>query len=342
MDDPPATRPDAGRSRHLAPADAGQRLDVLLAAWLGTSRAEVRRLLAAGSVSLDARPLRLRDKGLALPAAGLLTVDAFTPPAQRRIRPDRDAAGVPRPPPKILSHGDGWLALDKPAGVPVHPLREDESGSLLSRLVAHYPQIQGVGEGGLRSGVVHRLDVETSGVLLVATSQSTWQWLRRGFREHRIEKVYRAIVAGDLQTGDRALELSLPLRVARHRPARVRVVGESEATSAGARRAQQSVRRLERLAGASLVEVRPRTGHLHQIRVSLAHVGHPVLGDRVYRDRPELLSTERACGAARHLLHASRIAFEEVVAESPDPPDFVAALAKLRGRHEQHSEGAGR
>ena len=327
MHDPP--EPAAGRSLRLCPADAGRRLDVLLADWLGTSRAEARRLLAHGAVQLDGRRLRLRDKGLGLPGVGVVVVDSFTPPGKRRIQPARDVAGSVVEPPAILSHGDGWLAVDKPAGVPVHPLHEDEPDSVIARLVDRYPQIQGIGEGGLRSGVVHRLDVDTSGVLLVATTEPAWQRLRRAFREHRVEKVYRALVVGDLDTGSGSLELDLQVRVAQHRPARVRVIGESEPAPPGARRVQQSVRSLERLRIATLVEVRPRTGHLHQIRASLAHLGHPVLADRSYECEPS--RAEIVCGATRQLLHAAHVAFEEVVAESPDPADFVEALSRLRG-----------
>jgi len=100
------------------------------------------------------------------------------------------------------------------------------------------------------------------------------------------------------------------------------------------RRVRQSVRTLEELPGATLVEVRPRGGHLHQIRASLAYLGHPVLADRVYAPASSRESSQAkaACGASRHLLHAARVAFEEVRAESPDPEDFRAALARLRSQ----------
>jgi 23S rRNA pseudouridine1911/1915/1917 synthase len=169
---------------------------------------------------------------------------------------------------------------------------------------------------------VHRLDVDTSGVVLFATEEASWRRLRAAFREGRVEKVYRALVRG--HPGSGSLELSLV--TARHRPARVRVLeGEEARRARGARRARQSFRTLEVFPDAALVEVRPETGFLHQIRATLAHQGSPVLGDRAYGPP----GGDRS-GALRQMLHAASLAFEEIRAESPDPADFAALLARLR------------
>jgi 23S rRNA-/tRNA-specific pseudouridylate synthase len=152
---------------------------------------------------------------------------------------------------------------------------------------------------------------------LFATEQGRWEQLRVGFRAHRVEKVYRALVHGRL-AGEG--ELALHLAVAQHRPARVRVVDAGDARS---RRTRMTWRALATLRDATLVEARPATGFLHQIRASLAHFGHPVLGDAAYGAPPSPL-------AKRHLLHAARVAYRDVTAASPDPPDFSAALDALR------------
>jgi 23S rRNA pseudouridine1911/1915/1917 synthase len=187
-------------------------------------------------------------------------------------------------------------------------------------VAARHPEIQGVGEGGLRSGVVHRLDVDTSGVVLFASAEPAWQRLRAAFAEHRVEKVYRALVRGRLLEPGKA---ALPLALARHRPARVRVVtGRERRRARSVRQGVLSWRPLEVFEAATLVEVRPVTGFLHQIRVVLAHRGHPLLGDVAYGGD--------AAEAPRHMLHAARVAFEEVVAESPDPEDFAALCRRLR------------
>jgi 23S rRNA-/tRNA-specific pseudouridylate synthase len=160
---------------------------------------------------------------------------------------------------------------------------------------------------------VHRLDVDTSGVLLFATQELRWLDLREAFRRHRVAKTYRALVHGRLEGGG---ELVLHLSVVRHRPARVGVVAPGAGRS---RRTELRWRSLEVFADATLVEVAPRTGFLHQIRASLAHLGHPIVGDVAYG--------APAGEATRHLLHAARVVVGDVEAESPDVVDFAAALA---------------
>ena len=168
---------------------------------------------------------------------------------------------------------------------------------------------------------MHRLDVDTTGVLLFATQEECWRRLRAGFAEHRVEKLYRAIVRGHPGEG----EVELALAIARHRPARV-AVQAAAAPGRSARAARTAWRTLEELPGAALVELRSVSGFLHQIRVTLAHLGHPVLGDRVYADAAV------AAAAPRQLLHAAELRFEEIAAQSPDPADFRAALGALRAR----------
>jgi 23S rRNA pseudouridine1911/1915/1917 synthase len=301
------------RSFEVREGEAGARLDVVLAARLGVGRAAVRALLERGAVRLGPRRLGYRDKARAVAPGERIEVEGFAAPDARGVRPEPDTPLV------VLAEGPGWVAVDKPAGRPVHPLREDEGGTILNALVARRPELQGVGEGGLRSGVVHRLDVDTSGVLLVATEATAWTRLRAAFREHRVEKVYRALVVGEW-AGEGALEVDLA--VVRHRPARVAVVGEGVGpVPPGARRAGLRWRALGSGAGVTLVEVRPRTGFLHQIRATLAWLGHPVCGDRSYGAAGD------PSAATRQLLHASRLRFEEVAAASPDPPDLAGALA---------------
>ncbi len=302
----------------LGGADAGARLDRFLVGALGVSRSQARRLLASGAVSLEGRTLGYGDKGLSLPGEGLLEVARFRMPGDQRAL---SAAAVAE-----LARGPGWLAVDKPAGRPVHPLKEDETDTVAGAVIARHPEIYGVGEGGLRSGVLHRLDTDTSGVLLFGTEAAQWERLREAFRNHQVEKTYRAIVTGRYEGPEEAEEqMDIELAVARHRPAKVRVVDGTWSRVSRAYTVRQQVRVLEQLRGATLVEVRIETGFLHQIRVTLAHAGHPVVGDALYGDEPAL-----ALGAARQMLHAAHIRFEEIQAESPDPEDFTARLERLR------------
>ncbi len=310
---------DSTRALEVPASRGGERLDRFLASSLGISRARARELLEQGLVRDEGRLLGSRDKGSPVRPGARLEVVAFRAPEDRRIAQEPGGEGRPwSDSPAVramLARGPGWLALDKRAGAPVHPLREGELGTVLSAVTARHPEVQGVGDAGLRSGVVHRLDVDTSGVLLVATEQAAWERLREAFRSHAVEKVYRAVVVGRLAGGER--EIELPLAVTQHRPARVRVVAGRE----GAFTASQRLRPLQELAGATLVEVRPRTGFLHQIRASLAHLGHPVAGDTAYGGE--------AVAAPRQMLHAARLRFEEIEAESPDPDDFRSLVEAL-------------
>ena len=298
------------RSFLVPESEAGSRLDRYLSGALGASRAQVRRLLAGGGVVVDDRVVGSSAKGLPLSAGSRIEVAGFRLPAAQRPIPD------PQVPLVILAEGEGWIAVEKPAGTPVHPRAEEERGTLLNALIARSPEILGVGEGGLRSGVVHRLDVETSGVMLFATQEDRWSRLREAFRRHRVRKRYRAIVAGRL-AGDG--DLVLHLGVTRHRPARVRV---RPAGAPGTRRTALHWRALGSGAGATLVEVEPVTGFLHQIRVALAHLGHPVLGDSVY-------GVAQVPEAPRQMLHAAAIGYREIDVCSPDPRDLREVLERI-------------
>jgi 23S rRNA-/tRNA-specific pseudouridylate synthase len=148
--------------------------------------------------------------------------------------------------------------------------------------------------------------------------------LRGAFSEHRVEKVYRAIVHGTLEA---ERQLDLQVRVAQHKPAKVRVL-EPGREHPDARPISMGVRPLEALRDATLVEVVPKTGFLHQIRVAMAHLGHPLLGDRVYGDARDEADAARA--ARRHMLHATAVRFEEVEAECEVAGDFCELLSSLR------------
>jgi len=304
------------RSLDVGAAQAGSRLDVFLAEKLALSRAQARRLLARGAVRIGTRVLSERAKGERVQPGTKVDVAHFARPENQRALPQPEATLT------VLARGEGWLAIDKSAGTPVHPLDPDETGTVLNALIARQPEVHGVGEGGLRSGVVHRLDVDTTGAMLFATGEAAWQLLRAAFREHRVTKTYRALVTGRLE-GDGEIELAFV--TARHRPAKVRVLADAElARSRGARDGQLRWRCLERFEGATLVEVQPRTGHLHQIRATFAHLGHPVAGDRTYG------AGRDATGAPRQMLHAAHVAFEEIEASSPDPPDLRRLCEGLR------------
>lgn len=323
--------PAAGREVRIGRELDGERVDRGLARALGISRAAVRRLLDdealslrafAGAAAGAARALTLADKGRPLAAGDVVAVRGAAAPDEQR------ALAAPELALAVLARGPGWIAVDKPAGLPVHPLRPRERATALGFVASLRPEVHGVGERGLRSGVVHRLDVDTSGALLFATEQRTWERLRSAFARGDVEKRYRALVAGRVE---RAETQRFRVAVVRHRPALVRarplLASAREPDDAPRAGTHVAVQRLEPIAcfgDASLVEIRPKTGFLHQIRATLACLGHPVLGDATYGD------AATAARAARQLLHAAYVRFEEVEAIAPDPADLAAAIERLQ------------
>ncbi|XAM00356.1 pseudouridine synthase [Phycisphaeraceae bacterium D3-23] len=303
------------------PADAAPqpRLDVFLGRRLGLSRQRVRDLLAAGHVRVDGLTATLKQKGQPIGPGHDVTVDKLAGDGQTEPRPD------PTLELEELASGEGasggWVVVNKPAGVPVRPHRADETGTVINALAAKYPQLIGVGEGGLRSGVVHRLDTDTSGCLIVATQQDAWNTLRACFAEHRSTKRYTALVHGRLDPGTGQRE-TLYLRVARRKDAWVRVADEP---FDDARRCTLTWKALRGNDDVTLIEVGLETGFLHQIRAMMAHLGHPVVGDAKYApDMPTY-------GAARQMLHASALGIQEVgvTAECSLANDMLAVVGAL-------------
>ncbi len=289
---------------------ADVRLDRALADRLGISRARVRNLLEVGRVSNADRALTLSDKSLMTRAGDRYEIEGSLRAEDERPRPRPDLDL------KIVDEGEGWLVVDKPAGRGVHPLRPDQEETVLNAVVARHPEIVGVGEGGLRSGVVHRLDVDTTGALLFATDEVRWKRIRGAFSEHRVDKIYLALVSGRFE---KARRVDLPLSITRRHPAHVEVV------EAG-RPCRQHVTPIEIFAKATLVEVRLETGFLHQIRATMAHLGIPIVGDTEYGDPHD----ETRLGAARQMLHAIRLTVDEIAVELSLPDDMNALLESLR------------
>jgi len=223
----------------------------------------------------------------------------------------------------ILARGDGWLAVDKPAGIPVHPVNTVRENSLIRMLRRQE------GREGLR--LVHRLDRETTGVLLVAEDSRTAAVLSRAFMLGEIHKEYVAIVLGEV-TGDEGT-IELPIGADPERKVFVRrtVVEDGE-------RAVTRWRVERRLPGMTCLRLFPETGRRHQLRVHLAATGHPILGDILY-GRPDadyldlvrgLRDVRREEGApARQLLHCARIALGDIDITAPLPADMVCARGQL-------------
>jgi 23S rRNA pseudouridine1911/1915/1917 synthase len=212
------------------------------------------------------------------------------------------------------------LVVDKPAGIVVHPGAGRKTGTLASGLLHRYPELEGIGQEG-RWGIVHRLDQGTSGLLLVARTAASFEFLTVEMAARRIHRSYLALVHGvpAMPTGT----IDAPIGRDPVHPTRKKVVPDG-------RSARTHYRVRESFGSASLLEVDLETGRTHQIRVHLATIGHPVVGDRSYTRRADPVRVKRI------FLHAARIVFNhpvtgaETIVESPLPPDLVASLESVR------------
>jgi len=292
----------AGGGRQRVPAAwAGERLDRSLAAHLGLPRNRVQAWVRAGRVLLDGLPAG--KSGQLLRAGQELAWEAPAPVEDRLVAEPGELV--------LLYEDRDLLALDKPAGLVVHPGAGRRTGTLVHRLLARFPELAGVGGPG-RPGIVHRLDQGTSGVLVVARNAGTYHRLVRLFAQRRIDKRYLAIVWGAPARARGEIEAP----VGRHPRERKRM-----AVVASGRPARTGWRVLAAAGPVALVELRLWTGRTHQIRVHLRHLGHPLVGDPVYGEaRWRNLRGPAAAALAsfpRPALHAWRLAFEHPADERP-------------------------
>ncbi|HEX5937824.1 MAG TPA: RluA family pseudouridine synthase [Actinomycetota bacterium] len=284
------------------------RLDVVVARLAGLPRADVQRAIAAGRVLVDGER---RAKSFRLAGGERLEVDVVA-------HEDLPAEGPPVP---IRFEDEHLVVVAKPAGLVTHPTAGRRGGTLVNRLLGMGVPLAPAG-GPLRPGIVHRLDAGTSGLLVVAKSDEAYVALRARFKGHDVARVYQALVRGEVATDAFAVDAPLGRRAARI------VV---DATQGRAAETAFDVR--ERLGGATFLSATPRTGRTHQIRVHLAAVGHPILGDRAYGGAGD---DARGLGLTRPFLHAGSIGFvhpatgERVELEEPLPEDLASALELAR------------
>jgi 23S rRNA pseudouridine1911/1915/1917 synthase len=303
-------------SRHfewIVPAEeAGTRLDRFLTRRreLGT-RSQVQRLIDAGHVLVQGRATKA---GARLQASNCVTVDQPAPPPL-------DVAPEPIEI-EVLYEDDSILAVNKPPGLVVHPAPGHWSGTLVNALVHRWGEVT-EGFDPLRPGIVHRLDKDTSGVLIIARSPGVLETIARQFRRREVTKRYLALTWGRMRRLDGVIEG----RIARDRVHRKRM-----SVQARGREAVTRFEVVELFAQNSLLRIYPETGRTHQIRVHLAAIGHPIVADAQYGRGSRALRIP----IDRQALHAESITFrhpitgEPLFVSAPLPDDFAAALRWLR------------
>jgi 23S rRNA pseudouridine1911/1915/1917 synthase len=294
---------------------AGERVDAGLARMLGLSRTKAAEIADRGGVLLNGRPLSRSDR--LLPDA-LLEVELPPPPAP--------VAAVPQAVPglRVVYDDADLVVVDKPVGVAAHPSPGWTGPTVVGGLAGSGYRVATSGAAE-RQGVVHRLDVGTSGLMVVATSERAYTSLKRQFRERSVEKVYHAVVQGRLDP----LRGTIDAPIDRHPGADHRF-----AVVAGGKPSVTHYETLEAFPSASLVEVHLETGRTHQIRVHVAAMRHPCVGDLTYGADPTLAAR---VGLTRQWLHAVALEVEHPASgervrfSSPYPDDLAHALEVLRG-----------
>jgi len=284
------------KSYSLTADEGDTRLDKYVCARVPElSRTRVQKLIAAGNITVNGQPAK---PGLRLNPGDRIDID-IPPAPPRELKPE----AIPL---KIIYEDDDLLVVDKPAGLTVHPAPGHPAHTLVNAILAHFPHLADIGDS-LRPGVVHRLDKDTSGVMLVAKNSAAQADLAKQFKSHSVTKAYLALVKGRLEPENGIIEADIGRDPHNRKKMAVVVAG---------REARTEYRVIRYIGGYTLLEIMPETGRTHQIRVHLAAIGFPVVGDKVYGVKSPHLS--------RQFLHASRLGFK-----LPSSGDYVEFKSEL-------------
>ena len=304
----------------------GMRLDLYLHIHMQDfSRSEIQRAIAAGTIIVNGRP----------------TKASYKVRRNDKLRIEMPVPIHDQPPPEdirldILYQDEFLAVVNKPSDMVVHPAKGNWSGTLVNALQFLFREQLSRENGAFRAGIVHRLDKDTSGVILIAKDDVTHRDLAMQFETRKVFKEYVALTAGELERDTDYIEGAIKM----HAHDRLRMV---VSTDPDAKHALSYYEVLERFRGHTLVKIQPRTGRTHQIRVHLAHVGCPVLADKIYGGRDRVNLSDLVSGAeadevliGRQALHAFRLRFQHprkgtwIEAEAPLPPDIRRTLDALR------------
>ena len=317
----PATASAAASKFEVLKDEAGTRLDIFLTVLFPDfSRSWIQKLIEEGNVRVGNRK---PDKDYKLKTGENVF---FTPelPPEISLEPDRTLDAKIQ----IVFENNDFVVIAKPAGIVVHPSASTPSGTVVNWLLWKYPEIKIVGEDKLRPGIVHRLDRETSGLMVVAKNQKTFTWLKRQFQDRKVTKRYLVLAMGEVK--EDSGEIKWPIGRSRQDPTKQVVYKSKGSVPESAREAVSYWRVIKRFPGFTYLEVVPTTGRMHQVRVHLKATGHPVAGDEKYgsvrRELPKHLG--------RMFLHASQLSFLGPTGERfsftlPLPGELENALKNL-------------
>ena len=293
--------------------EISQRLDKFLVQCLPQhSRSRLQNLIKSGHVTVDGEPIY--KTGYMLEQGNLVSSE-IPPPEPSNLIPERIPLAV-------IFENDDLIVIDKPAGMVVHPSAGHASGTLVHAALAHAPELEGIG-GEQRPGVVHRLDKETSGLILLAKNDRAHRWLQDQFKDRLVQKVYLALVDGHPPTPTGKVEAAIGRDASQRKRMSVTQPHKGRA-------AISKYHTVEKFNNHTLIEVHPLTGRTHQIRVHMAFLGCPIVGDKIYGRRKPSLEINR------HFLHAHKLSIiipgeaTPRTFETPLPDDLENALQLLR------------
>lgn len=317
----------------VADGEAGKRLDVVIADHIPScSRSYAAALISGNHALVGQNPSK--------PAYRVKRGDAIAvsipPPQSVETQPEAIAIDV-------LYEDEVVIVLNKPAGMPVHPSPGHATGTLVNGLLYHCPDLGDIG-GEIRPGIVHRLDKDTSGVMVVAKSALSLNHLASQFKLHKVEKTYTAIVYGDVPAQRGIIDLAIGRHPIDRK--RMRAIDQTKAASAGKGKIRDAVtqwRVVDRFSAATVLALYPKTGRTHQLRVHCTAIGHPIVGDPTYgsykapmQPASQRSMHEKLGKVKRQMLHARRLRFthpataKRLTFEVPFPSDMARLIDELR------------
>ena len=300
----------------VSDVDAGQRIDVFLSERISKTRSFIKQLIKKGNILLNGKTVK---SGYKIKSGD--TIEINLPEDEEIIlKPEK----IPL---EILYKDEHVAVINKPPGLVMYPAAGHRSGTLMNALAYHVERLANVG-GPLRPGVVHRLDKDTSGLVVVALSDEAYYPLVEAFKKRTIKRIYYTIVHGTMKEKEGEIELPIGRSPTHRKKMSTRV--------RRGRYAKTHWRVIEEYHFATFIEVRLATGRTHQIRVHFSAIGHPVLGDSVYGRKTTIKTKERMIRVPRQMLHAGVLGFSHPVAgqwlefAAPIPSDMEELLELLK------------
>jgi 23S rRNA pseudouridine1911/1915/1917 synthase len=313
----------------IKPKEEG-RLDLFLTAqFKDVSRAYLQEVISSGKVTVNGKPA---TKSTELKKGDEVRLQGFTHPKERRIEPN------PNIHLNLIWKSEDLIVINKPPGLPTHPNDFKDKDTVANAFVAIYPDSSQVGEDPLRPGIVHRLDGDTSGLLILAITQKGFTYMRKQFDERKVKKTYIACVLGDIPKPGK---VSFPIAHHPKNPRKMIALKKGkESTRGKSREAVTMFEPIERFKkGYTLLRVKTLTGRMHQVRIHLSSIGHPLVGDSLYQSSKEK-ELDRT-GLDRHFLHAAHLEFtgpdaKNIVLDSELARDLKMILMLLREPNMAH------